>query len=104
MPIHERIHARHRYGDLIATRSCESPPSAKTSLHVPTHSPRVPPGRYRVVCWMPNWKVVANARDPESALVLRVTFGPPVETMGEVEVWAGKATDAQLNVPSKAFR
>ncbi|HZU38913.1 MAG TPA: hypothetical protein VFA18_23500 [Gemmataceae bacterium] len=64
----------------------------------------VPPGRYRVVCWMPNWKVVANARDPESALVLRVTFGPPVETMGEVEVWAGKATDAQLNVPSKAFR
>ncbi|HZU35096.1 MAG TPA: hypothetical protein VFA18_04265 [Gemmataceae bacterium] len=53
---------------------------------------------------MPNWKVVANARDPESALVLRVTFGPAVEVAGDVEVRAGKPSEVQFTVRSSAFQ
>lgn len=64
----------------------------------------VPPGHYQVVCWMPHWKITANARDPETALVLRVTFAPPVETVTEADVHSGETVEAPLTVDEKAFR
>jgi hypothetical protein len=37
----------------------------------------VPPGRYRLVCWLPDWRERRHERDPESGLVTRLYFRPP---------------------------
>jgi hypothetical protein len=40
--------------------------------------PQVPPGRYELVCWIPNWMEAHHERDPESGLYVRIFFDPPV--------------------------
>ena len=53
----------------------------------------VPSGKYQLVCWLPNWKIVRHDRDPETALVIRVYFEPPLEQEKQVEVTSkGKVT------------
>ncbi len=49
---------------------------------------RVPPGHYEVVCWLPDWREDRHERDPETALVTRVFFRPPLEWVSPVEVTA----------------
>jgi hypothetical protein len=39
----------------------------------------VPPGRYELVCWLPNWLEAGHDRDPESRLISRLRFRPAVE-------------------------
>jgi hypothetical protein len=39
----------------------------------------VPPGRYEVVCWLPSWREARHERDPETSLVTRLSFRPPLE-------------------------
>jgi hypothetical protein len=46
----------------------------------------VPPGRYELVCWMPNWKVRRREREPEVGTVVRLEFEPPVETVQPLTV------------------
>jgi hypothetical protein len=47
---------------------------------------QVPPGRYELVCWLPNWHVERQERDPESSLPARLYFAPPVEIAKAVTV------------------
>jgi hypothetical protein len=49
---------------------------------------QVPPGRYQIVCWLPNWHQKSQDRDPESGLVTRMFFHPAAETEQEVTVEA----------------
>jgi hypothetical protein len=46
----------------------------------------VPPGRYEVVCWLPDWREERHERDPETSLVCRLFFRPPMETVRAVDV------------------
>jgi hypothetical protein len=46
----------------------------------------VPPGRYEVVCWMANWNEASRERDPETNIVTRLFFRPPVERTQMVNV------------------
>jgi hypothetical protein len=48
--------------------------------------PQVPPGRYEVVCWLPDWHEERHERDPETSLVIRVIFFPPLEWVHPVDV------------------
>jgi hypothetical protein len=48
--------------------------------------PQVPPGRYEVVCWLPDWCAERHERDPETGLVTRVYFQPPLQWGFPVEV------------------
>jgi hypothetical protein len=41
--------------------------------------PAVPAGAFRLVAWLPNWKLARQERDPESGLVSRITFEQPLE-------------------------
>ncbi len=66
--------------------------------------PRVPEGTYRVVCWIPNWRVQEQERDPESALVRFVTFAPALELEQTVEVGRGAEATSQFRVEAKQFR
>jgi hypothetical protein len=65
--------------------------------------PRVPPGRYKIVCWLPNWHKKSEDRDPESALVTRVFFHPPVEIEREVFVEPSGQAVVDFTLPSEEF-
>ena len=62
---------------------------------------RVPPGPCEVVCWLPHWQTTGHERDPETSLVTRVTFRPPVETAQAVTL-APRQTAAVTFVLSPA--
>jgi hypothetical protein len=51
---------------------------------------QVPPGRYEVVCWMANWIEARHERDPETNIVTRLFFRPPLEHIQTVTVPAGE--------------
>jgi hypothetical protein len=51
--------------------------------------PAVPAGDYELVCWMPNWKPDRHHRDPESGVIVRMYFRPPLEQAQNVAVAPG---------------
>jgi hypothetical protein len=65
---------------------------------------KVPPGRYQLVCWMPNWNEAGHDRDPESSLVTRVFFQPPMEQECEIVVAAGASANANFANHSALFK
>jgi hypothetical protein len=64
----------------------------------------VPPGRYEVVCWMPNWQEARRERNSETSLVWRLRFRPPVETARAVDVGPGKPSTVRFEIAPDAFR
>jgi hypothetical protein len=66
--------------------------------------PQVPPGRYQLVCWMPNWNIERHERDPETTVISRVFFRPPVQQEQQVDVRPGMLTTTDFNIASDAFQ
>lgn len=60
---------------------------------------QVPPGRYQLACWHPNWQVLRRDRDPETGLISRITFAPPLEQSAKVEVTPGRSTRVDFTLP-----
>jgi hypothetical protein len=58
--------------------------------------PRVPPGDYELVCWLPNWNAVDRELDADSWQVTRVEFGKPFETTRKLSVTENKITNAEI--------
>ncbi|QEG29219.1 hypothetical protein GobsT_40090 [Gemmata obscuriglobus] len=58
----------------------------------------VPEGTYELVAWHPNWNTVAHERNPESGLVQRVRYAPPLETVRTVTVTRGQSAFAPVNL------
>src|SRR5262249_25422833 len=50
---------------------------------------QVPAGRYRLVCWAPSWLKQSWDRDPETSLLIRLSFRPPVVQERDIEVRSG---------------
>ena len=65
--------------------------------------PQVPAGDYEVVCWVPNWHQLRHERDPESGLVTRLWFAPPVERVQRVSVRPGEVRELQFTLDAHAF-
>lgn len=65
--------------------------------------PQVPPGRYTAVCWLPNWKKARHERDPETALIARITFGRPAEKTRDVSVGPGETREINFRVAAGDF-
>jgi hypothetical protein len=63
--------------------------------------PRVPPGEYELITWMPSWDVVRFERDPESTAVVRIDFGPHREWRQTVAVRPNETTTISRTVPAK---
>jgi hypothetical protein len=57
---------------------------------------KVPPGRYEVVCWLPDWREQRHERDSETSLVTRLFFRPPLESVRPVEVTPKGAAAAEF--------
>lgn len=66
--------------------------------------PRVPPGRYEIVCWAANWNEAAHERDPETSRISRLMFRPPVEKGVTVEVGPGARATARIELTGDDFR
>jgi hypothetical protein len=63
----------------------------------------VPAGKYEAVVWMPSWVVVRRERDPESGLVARAIFAPPLECTAPLTVRAGAMSTARFELRAADF-
>jgi hypothetical protein len=66
--------------------------------------PQVPPGRYQVVCWIPNWHKQRHERNPDTGLVTRWFFRLPVELVQPVTLQAGESRRVAFTVSAEAFQ
>jgi hypothetical protein len=64
----------------------------------------VPPGSYQLCCWLPNWHIASQDRDPETMLVTRMFFHSPLEVNQEVAVAAGMRATANFTVTASQFK
>jgi hypothetical protein len=64
---------------------------------------QVPAGHYDVICWLPNWRIARRDRDPESCLVTRVDFAPPLEQTKQVEAHPRRSVTVDFSVSAAAF-
>lgn len=58
----------------------------------------VPAGKYQLACWLPNWKIARHDRDPETALIIRMYFEPPLLQETTVEVISKATTSADFTM------
>ncbi|MBY0524259.1 MAG: carboxypeptidase-like regulatory domain-containing protein [Gemmataceae bacterium] len=66
--------------------------------------PDVPPGRYEVICWMPNWVEDDRNRDPESGNVIRVFYKRPVEVTRSVNLAPQATEQVRFTLSAEAFK
>jgi hypothetical protein len=59
----------------------------------------VPAGPAEIVVWHPGWLPARQDRDPETGLISRMTYAPPVERVGRAGVAAGRTTDIAVSLP-----
>jgi hypothetical protein len=64
---------------------------------------QVPPGDYRVVCWMPSWRTLSFERDADTCQVSRLELRPPVELARGVRVLVGKTCTVDWAMSAKQF-
>jgi hypothetical protein len=66
--------------------------------------PRVPPGEYEIVCWLPDWRAAGRELDGDTGLPTRLTFRPPAEVVRPVRVTSGRASEVPFVLSQAAFR
>jgi hypothetical protein len=63
----------------------------------------VPPGQYEIVCWMPNWHKARHERDPESGVVTRLFFRPPVELVQSINLGPRASETVHFTLSAEMF-
>ena len=76
---------------------------ARTDSQGGFHLKQVPTGDYRLVCWLPNYRIQRRERDPENGLVTRLVYGPPLATEQPVHVETKQNTDVTLTIDAESF-
>jgi hypothetical protein len=64
---------------------------------------QVPAGTYQLVAWMPNWHIVRQEHDPETAIINRMIFAPAVEIEQTVTVRPSETCEATVLMSTKRF-
>jgi hypothetical protein len=65
--------------------------------------PAVPAGDYELVCWMPSWRQDRHHRDPESGVILRMYFQPPLQREQSVKVMPGMVSRVDFALTADDF-
>ncbi len=65
--------------------------------------PRVPPGEYELVCWLPDWHEAFRELDAETALICRLEFRPPVEVVQLVRLKPRQTRTISIPFPAGRF-
>jgi hypothetical protein len=79
---------------------CEHPYYAMTDASGRWTLSGVPAGEYDLVAWLPDWRTERQERDPETGLVARYVFRPPLEVTRRVAVREAETIavgDVQIN-------
>ena len=63
----------------------------------------VPPGKYQIACWLPNWNIVGKERDPETAQPWRFVFAAPLEQEQMIIVKTSGIAKAHFILSAKMF-
>jgi len=63
----------------------------------------VPPGEYEIICWMPSWLEARHERDPESGVLTRLFFRPPVTWTEKVKLEAKDSKEIQFQPALRDF-
>ncbi len=82
---------------------CDHPYYAISDLEGRFQFTQVPEGIYELVAWHPNWGTTASERNPETGLVQRLVYAPPLESSRPVMVNPGRKTFANANLPHPDF-
>lgn len=64
---------------------------------------QVPPGHYELVCWLPDWHEATRELDAETALICRLAFRPPIETVQPVQLAARQSRTVSIQVDANRF-
>jgi hypothetical protein len=64
---------------------------------------KVPPGRYEIVCWHPDWHEAGHERDADTGLITRLTFQPPVTVARSVDVPTAGRAEVVLRLAADLF-
>jgi hypothetical protein len=65
--------------------------------------PRVPPGTYEAVCWLPHWRTAERELDGDTGLLTRLTFRPPIEVVRPVRVAPGRPGEVSFVLSQSTF-
>jgi hypothetical protein len=65
--------------------------------------PQVPPGRYELVCRLPDWHEAGRELDADTALICRLTFRPAVEIVQPIRLDARQTQTASVRLPAERF-
>lgn len=76
----------------------EHPYAAVTAADGSYALPQVPEGKYRLLCWHPNWNIDRHERDPELHVKVRLYFKPAEMQEQTVTVRRGQTTPADFAV------
>ena len=63
----------------------------------------VPPGEYQLACRVRNWHEIGSDRDPETGLITRRRFAPPVEQSAMVQVTTRGTIEHDFTFSSTSF-
>jgi hypothetical protein len=64
---------------------------------------QVPPGKYELVCWLPDWHEAAHELDGDTSLVCRLTFRAPVELVQPLELGSSETKAAHFTLSADLF-
>jgi len=64
----------------------------------------VPAGHYQLVCWHPSWLEQGHERDPETCLISRFYFRPPLVQEQKVCVEPGRTTTVSFHLAQALFQ
>lgn len=64
---------------------------------------QVPPGDYELVCWLPSWHTERAERCPETGIVIRYAWKPPVEQTQRIRVHANQSANVDFRWENSHF-
>jgi len=65
---------------------------------------QVPPGRYQLVVWHPNWQEAAHARDADTCQVCRLALQPPLEVVRPINIGPSERLSVTITLRAASAR
>jgi Polysaccharide lyase family 4, domain II len=76
----------------------DHPYFARTDAQGQFTLPSVPPGKYRLTCWLADWREESRELDADTGLLWRVTYRPPFHVSQPARVETGRNTTVDFTL------
>jgi hypothetical protein len=78
---------------------CDHPYYSLTGANGCFSFDQVPVGNVEVVVWLPNWEAGKPIREPESTIIARQTYSPPIERVIPLTIEKGHPAVLDISIP-----